>query len=181
MEGLTDLTLLLGMLSEELINFLLTVYTAEEFLDFNLALELHKSIEYGFGSWGATGDINVDGDNFIDTGENAIRILERASGDGATAASDDILGLSELLIETAEDRSHTMDDSALDHDIVSLTRGVTSHLETETRHIIASSAKRHKLNSAAACAEAEGPERVGYTPLFLNASRGMLLIWSNPI
>ena len=98
MEGLTDLTLLLGMLSEELINFLLTVDTAEELLDLNLALELHKAIEHSFGARRATGDIDVDGDYLIDTGKNAVRILEGATRDSATAASDDILRLSELLI-----------------------------------------------------------------------------------
>lgn len=66
------LTGIFRVLTEEILNFLLTVDTAEELLHLDFALQLHKSVEHSLGSRRATGDIHVDGDNLIDTVDNAI-------------------------------------------------------------------------------------------------------------
>ena len=157
--------LFFGMLIEELLDFLFSVGATEELLDFDFALELHQAIEESFGTRRTTGDIDIDRQDLVDTGHNAIGILEGTAGNGATAAGDNIFRLGELFIEAHESRGHLMDDGALHHNIVCLTRRVAGHFEPEAGHVVARGTEAHELDSAAARAETEGPKRIGNTPI----------------
>ena len=153
------------MLAEEVFDFFLTVDTTEELLDLDLTLKLHKSIEHSFRPWRTPRDININRKYLVDSVYNAIRFFKRSTTNCATAARDYVLRFGELVVETDECRSHFVDDCALHHDIVSLTRGVTSNLESETSHVIAGSTQTHEFDGAAACAETEWPKGVGNTPI----------------
>ena len=153
------------MLAEEILNLLLTVDTAEELLELDLTLKLHKAVEHCFRAGRTARNEDINGDDLVDAIYHAVRLLERASADSTAAAGDDVFGLGELIIEANERRGHLVYDSALHHDVVGLTRRVAGDLESEAGHVVAGSAETHELDGAAARAEAEGPKGVGDTPV----------------
>lgn len=153
------------MFLDEVFDFLLTVCAAEEFLDLDLALELHQAVEHGFGTGRATGDIYIHRYDAVNAIEHTVAFLEGSARDSATAASDNVFGLCELLPKAPQCGSHAVHDSALHHNIVGLTRGVAGNFKTEASHIVLGGTKAHELDSAAARAETEGPQGVGAAPV----------------
>ena len=160
-----ELAALLGMGGKEFLAFFLAVDAAEEFLQLNLALQLHQAVEEGLRSRRTSGDIDVDRKNLVDSRHHAIAIFERSAGNGATAAGYHIFRLCKLLVKTAHGGGHAMHNRTLHHDIVCLTGRVAGHLKSETGHIVAGGTKTHEFNSTAARAEAKRPQRVGDTPV----------------
>ena len=70
-----ELAALLGMGGKEFLAFFLAVDAAEEFLQLNLALQLHQAVEEGLRSRRTSGDIDVDRKNLVDSRHHAIAIL----------------------------------------------------------------------------------------------------------
>ena len=107
------------------------ISSAEEFLHFHLTLQLHHSIQYGFGARRATGDIHIHGHQLVDASHHGVALLERTARNGATANSHYILGLCYLVVETLEDGRHLIGYRTGAHDEVGLTSRVTCHLKAE--------------------------------------------------
>ena len=89
---------------EKLLLLLLTVDSAEELLYLNLTRKLHDTVYHGFGTWRTSGHIYIDGDDFFYSLHHMVRVLKRTARYGTTAASNNILGLGELIIKTAYNR-----------------------------------------------------------------------------
>ena len=53
---LSNLAFFFGMLGKELLDFLLTVDTAEEFLNLDLTLQLHQAIKHSLWTRGTSGN-----------------------------------------------------------------------------------------------------------------------------
>ena len=125
------------------------VGSSEEFLNLNLALKLHHTVEYGLRTRWAARDVDINGDNLINAFNDMIASLERTARDGASANCDYILRLGHFVVETFQRWSHLVGDGTSTHDKICLTWRVTRYLESETREVITCATYSHELDAAA--------------------------------
>ena len=84
---------LYGVGSKEFSLLFLTVNTAEEAFNLYFTGKLHDAVYHSLGTGGTTGHEDVDGHDILNAFGYVIALAERAAGDGATAAGDDIFRL----------------------------------------------------------------------------------------
>lgn len=110
-----------GVRFQKFFLLLLTVDSAEEFLDFDFARELHDAINHRLWTRRTARHKHIYRYDVLDTHGYVVALAERTARDGTTAAGNDVFRLGKLVIQTAQYRSHAMDDGAGDHYEVSLT------------------------------------------------------------
>src|SRR5947207_57510 len=87
-------------------------------LRLDLLLQLHDPPQQRVGPRGAARDVNVDGDEIVDTGNRAVRALERTAGDRAGPHRDDVLRVGHLVVDTPYSGRHARGNGAgHDHEV----------------------------------------------------------------
>lgn len=123
----------------------------------HLALQLEDAVHEGLGGRGATGDVDVDGDDPVAAADDAVAVVVVAAAVGAAAHADDPAGLRHLIVDLAEGGGHLVGQGAGDNHDVRLTRGGTEN-DSQTILVVPRGREVHHLDGAAGQTEGHGPE-----------------------
>lgn len=137
---------------------------AESGFGFDFPLEAHEAFEEGFGSWGASADIDVDGENLIDSLEDGVAAIHAATG-SARAHGDAPFGFGHLIPDAFDDEGHFVGDGAGDDHDVALAWGEAHDFGAEAGDIEAGSACGHEFDAATGEAHGHGPEGIFAHPI----------------
>ena len=138
-----------------LFSCLLMINTTKEFLNFNLTLKLHHSVNNSLWTRRATWDIYIHWDDLINTTHNMIAIFERTTRNSASTNSYNILRFCHLIIQTFQCWCHFISNSTCTHNQVCLTRRVTCNLKPKTREVVTCTTNSHKLNTTTRSSESQ--------------------------
>ena len=120
--------------------------------------EFDDGIKDGFGAGRATGNIDIDGDQFIYASNSGCGVTaEHSSCDSASAHGNDIFGFGHFFVEANEGGCHFHGDSASGDDEVSLARTGAGN-KTKSVKVEARSDEGCKFDEAAGGSVEEGPE-----------------------
>ena len=131
---------------------------ASEFVTFDFVLDTHEAFEERFGARRTAGDVDIDGDDEVDTFDDVITPFEvRAAASGAGTHGDDELGIGHHVIEAADAAGHFVRNGAGDNHQVGLAGRGAEGTRAETVHIEAAGTGGHHFNRTAGQTEREGP------------------------
>ena len=123
----------------------------------HLPLELEDAVHEGLASRGATGDVNVDGDDSVAAADDAVAIVVVAAAVCAAAHADDPAGFGHLVIDLTHSGSHLVGQGAGDDHDIGLAGGGTEN-DTQAILVVPRGGDVHHLDGAAGETETEGPE-----------------------
>jgi len=104
----------------------------------------------------ASRHINIDGDDLVDSLDKSV-ILKDSARSRAGSHGDYPLGFRHLVVETANNRSHLLRDTAGHNHQVCLPRRGAKDFGAEARNVVTGGAHRHHFNRAAGQAEGHRP------------------------
>ena len=133
------------------------------FLDF--FLQGHEGVEQRLRAWGATGNVNINGDVAIDAFKHIIALLEGTAGDCAGAHRDNVFRFRHLVVEPDDLRRHFLGDGAGDNHEIGLARRRSEDLGAKSRKVVTGHAGGNHLDGTTSEAELEGPYGVFSTPI----------------
>ena len=124
----------------------------------DLLLEGDEPIQEGLGGRRAAGDVDVDGEVFVDPGDDVVPLLERASTGGAGTHAHHVFRLGHLVVEPRDHRHHRLGDGARDDHHVGLAGRPAEDLGAEAGDVEPARRRADHLDRAAGQAESERPE-----------------------
>lgn len=126
----------------------------------DIALQHHERIDDGLGARRTAGNIHVDRQNFVDTGDHAV-IIVKTAGRGAGPESYDPFGLSHLFVDAQKHGGELMIYGPHHKQQIRLAGRKTRQRGAETISVIMRAGNGHKLHTAAG-----GHKRVGEDGIF---------------
>lgn len=133
-------------------------------LALNAILQVNNPLDQLFGTGGAARDVHVDGNEPVDSLDNAVGVKD-APGRGASSHGDAPLRFIHLLPDALEHRKHLHHNSPSHDHQVALTRAEPKRFGSEPSDIVTTRSGRHQLDAAAGCCEGHRPKTVLSAPV----------------
>lgn len=123
----------------------------------HLPLQLEDAVHEGFAGGGASGDVDVDGDNAVAAPDDAVAVVVVAAAVGTTAHGNDPSRFGHLIVDLAQRGSHLVGEGAGDNHDVGLTGGGSEN-NAQAILIVSRGGKVHHFDGAAGETKGHGPE-----------------------
>lgn len=127
---------------------------------FDQFLDFHETVDDLFGSWRATRDVDINGDDLVDALEHGVGIEDATTG-GAGSDGYDPFGFCHLGIDLLEYWSQLFGDRTCHQQDIGLSGGETHALRAEAGQVIIGGHGGHKFYTAAGGGKGQGPNRIG--------------------
>src|SRR5258706_3267262 len=123
----------------------------------NFFLQLDEACNESLRCGRTAGDVNVNGQKFINARNYVIALFERSAARSTRAHCDDILWLGHLIVKTHDGWHHFLGDRAGNEQEVCLARCGAHDLHAKACHIVARGLRGDHFNGATCQTEHEGP------------------------